>query len=483
MAKDILKSTAVYTLLGFLPLTFALIFTPIYLKYLNTAEYGLFNLFLLYSGIITQLYGLGIFNAFVFLYWDNYKNPKDLKELISSTIGLLLTIQFIFIGLALIFGNQIIALINPPKEFNFYPFFVWTLIFAAIMTYYEMFQYYFRNEGKIKEYSILSLSTLALFTIGTVTGVIFLDLKSIGAIYGRTIGYGLVVIGFLIYFISNYGISINIKKSKTILIFGFPLFVNAIIGVIAYSSDRLLVEQLDGIEALGVYGFSFIVISVLEIFFNAINNALSPTLYKYILENYEEKKKEIQGLSHLIVLAIMLSVTMLIAILHFAMDWFITDSFQNAVLYIPILATAFIWRVFTSLEMYSLYVNKKTKFIPISQLSNLFFTIALGYLLYQFWGIMGIVYAVYLVKVIEFIVVKLIVKKIQPLDLKLGKMLILASLLSISAFVCTTFHDDLNPYIFYLLPLLVLVVSSPILLKKELLNLKFILKNRKELFN
>lgn len=483
MAKDILKSTAVYTFLGFLPLTFALIFTPIYLKYLDTAEYGLFNLFLLYSGIITQLYGLGIFNAFVFLYWDNYKNPKDLRELISSTIGLLLTIQIIFIGLALVFGNQILALINPPKEFSFYPFFVWTLVFAAIMTYYEMFQYYFRNEGKIKEYSILSLSTLLLFTIGTVSGVIFLDLKSIGAIYGRTIGYGLVVIGFLIYFISNYGISIHLKKSKTILLFGFPLFVNAIIGVIAYSSDRLLVEQLDGIEALGVYGFSFIVISVLEIWFNAINNALSPTLYKYILENYEEKKNEIQGLSHLIVLAIMLSVTLLIAILHFAMDWFIPASFQNAVFYIPILATAFIWRVFTSLEMYSLYVNKKTKYIPISQLSNLIFTVVLGYALYQIWGIMGIVYAVYLVKVIEYIVVKLIVKKVQALELKLSKMIILAILLSVASFVSTIYHDEFNPYLFYFLPLLILILISPLLLKKDLINLKYILKNRKELFN
>jgi O-antigen/teichoic acid export membrane protein len=346
-----------------------------------------------------------------------------------------------------------------------------------------MFVYFFRNEGKLKSYAILSISTLILLTIGTLIGVVWLDLKAVGAILGRSFGYGIVIIGFLSYMIYKYGISFNFKSSKALLIFGLPLFINAIIGSLSYGIDRLLIERFDSIETLGIYAFALVIITVVETLFSALNNALSPTLYRYINEMANEKIKEIQALSHSITLVIMIAIVCLLALLHPVMDLLIDPKYHVSSKFVPILAMGFIWRVFSTITAYPLYMNKKTSFILISQTINLLLSILLGYIGFQIWGIMGIVFSIYLIKIIEFIIVRKMSLKVKEVHLNLKKLIILTLFMSFIAFVISTqptlFY---NKYVAYCMPLITLLALSPILLKKELSHLLYSFKNRKTIF-
>ena len=140
MKGNIFKTTTVYTILGFLPLASAFFFTPIYLKYLSKAEYGLFSLFNLVTGILAHLYSFGIGPACSFLYWDYYKDKKKLNQLLASSIGLILIIQSTLLILGLVFGKQILTVIVKSKqEFSFYPFFFMSLILPIFTVFYELF--------------------------------------------------------------------------------------------------------------------------------------------------------------------------------------------------------------------------------------------------------------------------------------------------------------------------------------------------------
>lgn len=483
MAKDILKSSISYTILGFLPLSFAFLFTPIYLNYLDKEEYGLLNLFVLYSGIIAQVYAMGVSSAFGYIYWDVYKDGNELKKLISSTLGLLLIFQVLFISIGILFGDGILGfLVKSSDKFTFSPFLITSLFFSAFMVYYEMFLYFFRNEGKLKQYATLSISTLILLTLGTLYGVVWLDWKAIGAIWGRTFGYGIVVVLFFIYIASKYGISFDFKRSKSLLIFSIPLFINSLVGAFSYGVDRLIIERFDNLENFGVYAFALIIITVIEIWFNALNNALSPTLYKFIHESINEKKKEIRILSNLIIISVLLLITAIIALIHPVFHILIPENFHQAALYIPILAIAFIWRVMTTLTSYSIYSKKKTKLLLINQSSYLLAIVILGYIGYNLFGMLGIAYAVYLAKVIEFIIMNRVSNRIKKLPFKLKNLILLSILISISSFACAIF----NPYIkhtsiLYLLPLLCLLVFSPLIIRVELRNVIYAIKNRKSI--
>lgn len=485
MAKDIIKSTAIYTLLGFLPLAFAVLFTPIYLKYLGETQYGILNLFLLYSGLLTQIYGMGIPSAFGFYYWDVYKEKESLKKLISNTISFLILIQILFISIGILFGKDLLKiLVKDVESFSYSPYFLVMLLYSGIMVFYELFLYYFRNQENLKLYSISSVSTLILFTLGSIVGVIVLELEATGAIIGRTMGYGLVVLTFLIYFIRKFGFAIDLKYYKKLIVFSFPLFINAIIGGVAYSMDRLLVERFISLEALGVYGFAIVIISVIEIWFNALSNALSPTLYRFMNEYLIEKSKEIQGIAHIIILSVLLLIVLIIAVLLPILELLIPLPFHEVAKYVPILAAGYIWKVFTFLSCYSLYLKKKTKYMPIDQISYLLLTLGLGYLGYKLLGLQGIVIAVFTVKVIEFIIMYYITNTILSLPLKLKKFILLAIVLAMSVFATTFFSSDNNfDYLLYLLPMFTVIAISPFLLKEEIQNVRHCVINRKVLFN
>lgn len=452
---------------------------------MNEEEYGILNLFLLYAGIMAHVYGMGISHAFIYFYWDVYKDKRKLKDLIANTLGLLLFFQVFYTAIGLFFGKQLLPIIvNSSDKFTFNPIFITALFFAGFTVFYEMFLYFFRNEGKLKQYSILSISTLILLTSGTLIGVVFLDLKAVGAIFGRVFGYGIVVLCFLVFMIYKYGISFNWKQSKVLLAFSLPLLVNAIVGALGAGLDRILIERLDNLENLGVYGLALMIITVIEVWFNSLNNALTPTLYRYLNEFFEEKSHEIKILVHTLVILVMISIVFVIAAINPILDLFIPENFHEVALYIPLLSAAFFWRVFTAMATYSLYIEKQTKYLVFNQSTVLVSLGILGYLGYHFFGIIGIIYAVYAVKVIEFIVMNYISKKVKRLNFKLNKLFIIAILTSIAAFICTHYYDknDTN-YLLFLLPLVIFSITTFLILRTELKDIFIAIKNRKELFN
>lgn len=439
---------------------------------------------MLYAGFLAQIYGLGTSTAFGFFYWDVYKNEEELKSLISSTIGLSLVIQVIIFSIAIFQGEFFLKeLIHADEALTKKSILIMLLSFSAFSVFYEMFLYLFRNQGKIKQYALLSISTLLLLTLGTLYTVVVLDWKAEGAIIGRTAGYGIVISLFFIYVVKKYGISFNWKKSKRLLHFGLPLFVNSMIGAIAFGADRLMIERFSTLESLGIYGFALVLVTVIEIWFNALNNAISPTIYQFMNEAMEEKTKEIQGLAHLIICSVLLLIALIIAFIYPVLDWLIPESFHQAAVYIPVLAVAFLWRVFSTLCTYSVYLEKKTKLLLINQSVNLIVLVVSGYFGYQYFGISGIAYAVLLTRIVEFLIMRKISNHIRKLPLKLGKFALFGILFSAIGVGCHLYaNSNTNPAFIYLTPLVFLLITIPLLLNKELKNIRYILINRKKLF-
>jgi O-antigen/teichoic acid export membrane protein len=486
VAKDIFKSSIAYTILGFLPLSFAVIFTPIYLKYLNETEYGILSLFTLYTGFIAQAYSLGVSSAFGYIYWDVYKDKVKLKELISSALGLLLSIQALFILITLLFGKPIFEFfVKSSDVFTFNPYLILALAYSAFLVFYEMILYFFRNEGDYKKYATLSIMTLLLLTIGTLIGVVGLDLKALGAIIGRTLGYGLVISSFIVILIIKYGISFNLKLWKDLLKFGLPLFASAIIGSIGYGMDRLLIERFDSLETLGVYAFALVVITVIETFFNALNNALSPVLYKYVNEFADLKKKEIQALSHSIVMILMLAITVILALINPLMDLLISNKdYHLASQYVPILAVAFLWRIFSTYFQYPLFMNKKTKRIAIIQFIFLISMSVFGALGYYLYGMLGIVFGVYLARTLDFLIARFYSIRTKQINFSFKNLILVTVLLSLVATAITIDNTlFMNKYITFCVPLIAFVVLTPVFLRKEMKLIYFAFLNRKSLFD
>ena len=448
-------------------------------------EYGKLNLFQLYSGIIVILLNLGISRSFAFLYWDVYKDEAKLKKLISSTISLILIVQSIMITTGLYFGKSILSFISDSEnEFTYDPYLILAFIFSSFMVYFEMFQFFFRNRENLKLYSIMTVGVLLLFTAGNIIGVVVLEKKSIGAIYGRTISYGIISISFLAYFIKKYGISFNLKEYKNIIFFGFPLFINTLIGAIAYGLDKFLIEQFDGLESLGIYSFAIVAITLLEIFFNSLNNSFIPTIFKYLKESFEEKKKEIESIVYLILLALMTVAVVILAAFYPLVDLFIPEIYHKSGQFVPLLICAFFWRAFTGIKSYSLFKEKKTKYFLLNQSSILISLGILGYIGYYYYEMYGLIVGVYFSKLIEFLIMNSISNKVIRLPIYLNNLYLATIILSIISLVISLPNFlSIHRYIAYLLPLISFGILSISLLRKEFIKIIHLIKNRKVIFD
>jgi O-antigen/teichoic acid export membrane protein len=469
-----LKNTAVYTILGFLPLSFSLIFTPIYTQYLSKEDYGLLNLFTIISGLLIPFFSLGIDQAFGYLYWDYHKDKKKFSALISTTFLLVFATGFIIICLGVLCGPWLMTtFVKNGERFTLWPFLALSFVYPFFMIINRVLLSYYRNEENIKKYALLNLSSLFIITAGSIIGVIALNKEAVGAVEGRTIGFCLIVLAFIIYEIKKIGAVFNKNIAIPLLKLGGPLFFSTLVGSLAYVLDRIIVEQLDTLEMLGVYGFSVTIASVIEILLAALSNSFVPSIYKNILDENEAQYENIHFQLFIYAYSIMAFVVMLIAIITPFVTIFISHNFIGSIQFIPLLCLSFIPRCFTQIFSLKFYKQKKTTYVLLLNVIYLASIFILGIIFYNYFGVKGVALSVFLTSLNNMFFAYRLSKKIDPFLFRFNKLFLLFLLITISVFAIYLIPQAYtNQYIIYFIPLSMFMIASIIIVKKECLLIK-----------
>jgi O-antigen/teichoic acid export membrane protein len=353
-------------------------------------------------------------------------------------------------------------------------FFILMPFFSLV---YNFFIAYYRNEQKLLQYSILNLSTFAGMTIGTLAGVIFLKLDVLGAIAGRTIGYGFFVILFLIIHIFSEGIRWNARFAKRILLFGLPIFVYLAIGQISLIVDRLMIERFFDLGELGIYGLAMIMASVVEIWIGAISNAISPLIYRYIKTNIEENAEKIRFLFKIQYLCVLVMICFIIAVAKPMADLLFSDKFREAVYYVPVLAVSFAARALYIVRMPIVFSYNKTKYLSLIHVVSLIVSVGFSFLFMPYLGVLGIAIAVLMTKFSQVIMAVFFSNKVYNFSYKFSRYYIITLLLLVNVTVIYLFYQKINPYLLLSSPL-ALFISYFAFQKRELKEIVAFIKAR-----
>jgi O-antigen/teichoic acid export membrane protein len=464
-----LKNTVVYTVLGFLPLSFSLLFTPLYTQYLSRADYGLLNLFNVISGMLIPFYGLGIDQAAGFLYWDYSRGKTGLARFMSTTLLLVTFVAVFFLIAGTAAGPWIVrTFVKDGEHFTLWPFLLLALVYPFFMTANRVLLYYYRNENNLRKYALLNVSSLVLITAGSVLGVITFTMGAEGAVEGRTIGFCVIILAFLFYEAGKLGLSYDRGIASTLLRMGGPLFVSTVIGSVAYVGDRLIVEQMGTLDMLGIYGFSVTIASVIEILMGALGNAFTPGIYKIMHEEKEEEYDTARFQLFVYVFTVTAAVALATAVITPFMKLFIADTFFEATRYIPLLCVAFVPRLFTQLYSLKFYKRKKTSFILWLNLAYLASMMGSGIWLYAEFGLTGTALAVLFTGLVNMCVAAWLSGVIDAFPFRFGKLL--ALFFCVAAAVCALPflpHGGREQYYYYLLPLAAFAAAALLFLRKE----------------
>ena len=297
--NKVLKSGIWYTISSVAIRAVAIITTPIYTSMLPPDDYGIantFNFWIEMFNIITCLcvvYSIGRAKI-------DFKDKFD--EYMSALQGLSSSFAFVVLIFAFVFKDTISVLIKYEVPLVIV-LFVYLCIYPSVEYMLQKCRYEYKYKENIAISFITCIGTI-IFSIALI--IVFNDKRYFGKIIGSILPTFLL--GLFFYFKILLKGKTFFKKEYWIyaLKFGLPMIPHALALVALAQIDRIMIRDLKGDAAVGLYTFGYSFATLLAIFTNAIGQAWLPWFNEQLNAGNREKIKDIQ--KKLVILGIFLTI-------------------------------------------------------------------------------------------------------------------------------------------------------------------------------
>ena len=267
------------------------IWTILMARYLGVSEYGIFGFAVSLTGMMSILFDLGIGIYSVRHIATDYESaPKYLGNIIPLK-GIFSTFGFIAILIVLILmkSNELTIIV--------------TLLFAI--------------EQIIKKFVELMNATFQAFEVGKYQGIgntilntillvfILISIYTDIGLYGISISYilaNLIALIYTYYILNKYYVQpkyeMDVEFCKKITMAALPFAVSFILSSVYYSIDMVMLTNIVGDYATGIYNATYKLISVLTLFYSVYSAVIFPVMSKFykndvkmLLISYEKSIK------------------------------------------------------------------------------------------------------------------------------------------------------------------------------------------------
>lgn len=290
------KASLWFLICSFLQKGVSVITTPIFTRLLSTADYGNYNVFNSWMGILSIFITLQIYSG---VYEQGLvKFEKERKVFSSALQGLCLILCLLWLAIYLIckdYWNDLFSLTT-----------VQMLAMIIMIWTTSTFRFWSAEQRVQYKYKTLVIITLFVSIAKPVLSVIFVLLaenKVTACILGLTLAE---LIGYTgLFFSQIYRGKKIYSKNYWLYSIGFavPLVPHYLAQVVLASSDRIMIKSLIGESEAGIYSLAYTISSVMTLFNAALSQTLGPWIYQKIKDN---KSKEIAGISYIALVCIAL---------------------------------------------------------------------------------------------------------------------------------------------------------------------------------
>ena len=350
----------------------SVISTPIFTRLLTTQQYGEYNVFQSWMGIITVIVTLNLFLG-VFLQ-GLVKFEHEAKVYASSMQGLTLALCSFWTVIYFIFHdffNQLFELNT--VQMSFMLIMIWTT---------AVFQFWSAEQRVNNKYRLLVGLTILVMIAQPAIGVVLVQLSD--AAYKATARIlGMVIVNIAAY---TWCFFVQMKRGKTFfskkywlyaLKFNLPLVPHYLSQTLLYGSDRIMISRYVSESAAGIYSLAYSVAVIMTMFNTAITQTMGPWMYRKI------KDRKPQDIAHIVYSAMLIIAAAnltLIMLAPEAISLFAPPEYSDAKWVIPPVALSvffmFMYDMFASFQFYF----EKSWFIMAASVFGAALNIGLNYL-------------------------------------------------------------------------------------------------------
>ena len=431
ISKQFIKSSFIYSVIGALPLASSIILLPFYTNMLTTDQFGLLALYIAFTAIMQILVNFSL-DQYLGIHWIDFQdNAQKARENVGTVVSLLLLIGIFFLLVFLISGEPVFSSFSKftsnKTNLEFYPWGFMSLLTAIFNSLFKSYTALLIYQQRPVRFFWLNIFNFVL-TIGISLSVLFYNPFSLaGPMYGRLLsGLGIFLLA-LFFFIQEFGISFHKKLLKGIVVFCSPLFVYFILSWIAGNVDRYIIAYFLNASDVAIFVFAIQCTFLMEFFQSGLSSSIYPKVFNIWKEkniNYGtlEANRYFNGftaITLLIVPVIVIALPLIIPIVVKNKDYYHTFNF---------LAILFAGYALSGLRAYfwaPLVYFKKTKALPKIFLFSAVFQILASIGLIYFFGLIGAVWANFLVKPLQVIFMYIESRKVFDYKFNLWKLVYL----------------------------------------------------------
>lgn len=426
-----IKGSVWFLLCGFLSRGISFITVPIFTRLLSTEEYGKYNVYNSWLGIVSVIVTLNL--CFGVYYQGLVKFEKEKKEYSSSLQGLCLTLVLIWTFIYFVFHNFFNSLFSmTTMQMICMLTMCWT---SAVFNFWSAEQ---RNDYKYKKLLIITVAVTFAKPILGIILVLNSDDKATARIFGLAVVELIAYIGLFFSQMHKGKTFFSFKIWKYALAFAVPLVPHYLSTVVLSSSDRIMIEKMIGLSEAGIYSLAYSVSQIMMIFNTALIQTTEPWLYKKI------KNKQIKEISSVSMPMMIFVAGINIVLIAFAPEIihiFSPSEYHDSIYVIPPVVMSvyfiFLYSFFVSFEFY----YEKKKYITAATCVGALFNIILNYIFINIFGYYAAGYTTLICYVIYAVCHYIFMRKIckdyldnaNPYDLK--KTLLISSVFLIIGFL------------------------------------------------
>ena len=370
------KATVWFLVCSIIQKCFSLISTPIFTRILSIEQYGMvanFNSWYELLFPMATLYITGVaYNNIMVQHDDDIESATLSVMILTTVVSLILLLIYLV-------GKDFFSDITGVSTFMTVVMFI-QFVFSPIKDFWaarERFQYRYK-----KLVAVTLFITIFGITFGVAT-VLLSEYKYELRIISQVIA--VTIVGVVIYVkqIKKVKRKINVYYWKYALKISVPLIPHMLSMKFLNQADRVMITNMIGAEATGVYSLAYTVATLILVVTDAINSSICPYIYKCI------KSKQINNVKEKVNIVVLCVLTLTICEMLVApeiISLMATEEYMSAIYVIPPVALSvifiFIYVIFSNIEFY----YEKTVFASIVSVIAALINIVLNYIFIKQYG-------------------------------------------------------------------------------------------------
>jgi O-antigen/teichoic acid export membrane protein len=473
ISKHFFKSSLIYSIVGTLPVASGIIIMPLFMKYLTPTDFGVNALYLtiVYFAQVLSTYGLDSYIGIS--YFDYKNNSQKLKEHVRTILVSLIVIGAFIISIMSVFGSQLFRLIFHDQFISFYPFGLMSVATGIFNGFLKTYSGLLINQQRPVRFFWVNIINFSL-VIGV--SILFLRLYPNtlnGPMLGRLLpaAFSFFVVSY--YMIREFGFGFKKEFIKGMISFCNPMVVYAIfIWIISYI-DRFIIEHfmVDPMY-VGIFDVGVKLTMLIDFLQIGLANTIHPKVYNTWKDhNLNKSTPEVNRYYNGFTAITIIIIPVFLIVIPFLVPIIVhKEIYFQCFPYLALLCLGFATRPMYYMLLAPIFYFKKTKVLPKVFFFAAIFQITLSYFLVKEFGLIGAVWANFLIKPIQLIIVYYESRKIFNFEFNFIKQLYFPLFYIILVIICEQIIRifGVNRYAIYTGELLVIFTITYYLYRNEI---------------